>query len=93
MKNTQKGMNPLDRYGNCTNCAICGSVFHWVKDSPHKEDVHEVVCENQEETRDCNITLLVRYVDPSEVLMYEAFSTAVLLLTLLVLKQSVANNG
>ena len=77
MKNTQKGTNPLDRYGNRTKCAICGSVFHWVKDCPHKEDVHEAVCENQEETRDCNITLLVRDVDPSEVLMCEAFSTAV----------------
>ena len=82
VKNTQKGTNPLDRYGIQavhTKCAICGSVFHWVKDCPHKEDVHEAVCENQEETRDCTITLLVhvRAVDPNEVLMCEAFSTAV----------------
>lgn len=26
---------------------------------PHEEDVHEAVCENQEKTRDGNITLLV----------------------------------
>ena len=69
MKNTQKGTNP--------KCAICGSVFHWVKDCPHKEDVHEAVCENQEATRDCNITLFARDVDPSEVLICEAFSIAV----------------
>ncbi|XP_068685832.1 uncharacterized protein [Montipora foliosa] len=45
-------------------------------DCPHKEDVHEAVCENQEATRDCNITLLARDVDPSEVLMCEAFSVS-----------------
>ena len=58
-------------------CNMCPSVFPGIKDCPHKEDAHEVVCENQGETRDCNITVLVRDVDPSEVLMWEAFSTAV----------------
>ena len=33
----QKGTNPLDRQGRKTKCAICSSVFHWVKDCPHKD--------------------------------------------------------
>ena len=77
MKNTQKGTNPLDRYGNYAKCAMCGSFFHWVKDCPHKEYVHEAACGKQEDTWDCNITLLVRDLDPIEVLICKAFSTTV----------------
>ena len=32
----QRGTNPFDRNGRRTKCAICGSVFHWAKDCPHK---------------------------------------------------------
>jgi hypothetical protein len=70
----QKGTNPLDEYGNRTRCAICGSIFHWAKDCPHKEEAHACTCDDQDEH---NITLFVKGVDPCEVFMCEAFSTAV----------------
>jgi transposase InsO family protein len=76
-KAVTKGTNPLDRYGNHTRCAVCGSVFHWAKDCPHKEEVQQVECEDNTKEGNYNITLFVKDVDPSEVLMCEAFSTAV----------------
>ena len=46
----QKGTNPLDRQGRKTKCAICSSVFHWVKDCPYRDVKY--VEEDQED--ECN---------------------------------------
>ena len=32
--------NPPDRSGNISRCVVCDSVMHWVKDCPHKDEVH-----------------------------------------------------
>ena len=31
-------MNPLNSSGNITKCSICQSIYHWVRDCPHKVD-------------------------------------------------------
>ena len=67
----QKGTNPLDRQGRRTKCAICSSVFHWVKDCPHKDVKY--VEEDQED--ECN---LVMFTNETQIFMTEAFGTAIL---------------
>ena len=34
----KKGLNPPNRSGNPSRCAICESVMHWVSDCPHREE-------------------------------------------------------
>lgn len=63
-KTPSRGTNPLDKFGRRTKCAICGSVFHWVKDCPHKDDKTANVKLTEQSvgidkvTEECNITLL-----------------------------------
>ena len=33
---SQRGTNPLNRYGKRTKCAICLSVYHWAKECLNK---------------------------------------------------------
>ena len=35
--------NPLTRSGLPSRCAICESIFHWAKDCPHKDRVHQTM--------------------------------------------------
>ena len=70
-----KGTNPLDKLGRRTRCAICGSVFHWVKDCEHKDKGDNVKMTNDME--DCNLALFTEE-DSSVVFMSEALGSAVL---------------
>lgn len=73
--NVSRGTNPLNKFGKRTKCAICQSVFHWVKDCPHKDDreganiVDTRSCQNEKSTEvgkgsetfeNCNLTLFTK---------------------------------
>lgn len=34
-------LNPKDRWGNVSRCAVCDSKYHWVADCPHKHAAEE----------------------------------------------------
>ena len=69
----QKGTNPLDRQGRRTKCAVCSSVFHWVKDCPHK-DVKYVSEENDE----CHLVMFTETKKHNLIFMTESFGSAIL---------------
>lgn len=75
-----QGANPLDRYGRRTRCAICQSVYHWVKDCPHKNE-HAKLTEDERQTEfeDCNITLLSKdTLSNTEIFMVGSLGSAVI---------------
>lgn len=80
---TQPGTNPLDRFGRRSRCAICQSVYHWVKNCPNKTESVKVVEEKdlsekgKEDFENCNITLFTNSSE-CEVFMTEAFGSAVI---------------
>ena len=46
-------LNPVDRFGNISKCAICKSIYHWAKGSPEKTQ-----SEKSDYCQEVNITLL-----------------------------------
>ena len=75
---SQKGTNPLNRFGRRSRCAICESVFHWAKDCPHKGSSAAVKLttdqDEDDESEECNLTLYTK----EEIFMTESFGAAVL---------------
>lgn len=70
----------LDRYGRRTRCTICQSVYHWVKDCPHKNE-HAKLTEDERQTEfeECNITLLSKdTLSNTEIFMVESLGSAVI---------------
>lgn len=85
-----RGTNPINRFGRRTKCACCQSVFHWIKDCPHKDKQENVnLTEDQssannqlsESMESCNITLFNKTENSCSsdfVFLIEAMGTAVI---------------
>jgi len=74
-----RGTNPLNKYGKRTKCAICQSVFHWVKDCPEKTEGAKMAEHVTEPEDVCNVTLLTKEVPSDfEIFMTESMGSAVL---------------
>ena len=77
----QRGTNPFDRNGRRTKCAICGSVFHWAKDCPHKHKKQEEIkmTDAEENEEKCNLALFTKEHKPeNEILLTESFGCAII---------------
>ena len=79
-----KGTNPLNKFGKYTKCNLCQSIFHWVKDCPHKSEAAKLVKEKQESDEEdsnlesCNITLFTQAkLSENEVFVVESQDCAV----------------
>ncbi|KAL5006315.1 hypothetical protein ScPMuIL_015121 [Solemya velum] len=85
----KSGTNPLNKYGKCTTCAVCRSVYHWAKrcpDNPRPEAVKMTECQGNDNTtqheavtESCNIILFTKE-SPStnEILVMESLGVAVI---------------
>lgn len=69
------GTNPLDRKGNRSQCSICRSTYHWVKDCPHKVETVKVTEDSTEEN--CNLTLFTKE-NAAEVFLSESLGCAII---------------
>ena len=63
--NGEKKINPTNRYGKPTKCAICGSIYHWAKFCPHAEESSNnskyKTAANSEDDNEVHFSLFVGY--------------------------------
>jgi hypothetical protein len=57
---SQRGTNPLNKYGKRTKCAICQSVYHWAKECLNKAASNSVKLTESETIENCNLTLFTK---------------------------------
>ena len=76
---SQRGTNPLNRYGKRMKCAICQSVYHWAKDCPNKAASNSVKLTESETIENCNLTLFTKeHPSINEVFAIESSCSAVI---------------
>jgi transposase InsO family protein len=76
---TQKGTNPINKYGKRSRCAICGCTYHWAKDCEHRKNEEVKMTTSEDCEQDCNIAMDSNTTDCSSIVfMTEAYGVAVI---------------
>ena len=76
---SQRGTNPLNRYGKRMKCAICQSVYHWAKECLNKAASNSVKLTESETIENCNLTLFTKeHPSINEVFAIESSCSAVI---------------
>ena len=77
--NSSSKLNPVDKHGKVTRCAICQSIYHWKRDCPDKkEDVNLTDTQSSDEAEECHITLFTKSSEICEIFTVEARGAAIL---------------
>ncbi|KAL5018539.1 hypothetical protein ScPMuIL_004261 [Solemya velum] len=68
---------PLDRQGRQAQCLHCKSVFHWIKDYPHKVEAINVTEHDNVAEENCNLALFTKD-NVSEIFLAEALGCIII---------------